>query len=181
MADNVRMPSRVRVLVAVWTALACAGCPGVDALECHGATCPDAASTDAAPSRDSSAPATDGSASTIFCGASSCTPPGAECCFGNGPTSCVPAGTCNGGSDIFCDDGSQCDGGTCWICINGQGFQGTSCNYEGDIVGNWKCDSSNAMALCRASSECADGGTCTPLDVSGLDAGGGQSFFSTCE
>jgi hypothetical protein len=184
MADNVRMPSKVRVVAAAWAALACAGCPSVGALECPGTTCTDASTADAPSSRDgasSGTDASDASVSTIFCGAASCTPPGAECCFENGATSCIPAGTCNGGSDIFCDDGSQCDGGTCWICINGQGFQGASCDYQGDIVGNWKCNQTNAMVLCRSSSECADGGTCTPLEVSGLDAGDGQSFFSTCQ
>jgi hypothetical protein len=95
----------------------------------------------------------------------------------------VPRSTCNGGSDIFCDNPSQCpDAGTCWICINDQGFQGTSCDYEGDIVGNWHCSQTNgAQPLCGSTSQCASGATCEPLAVDGLDAGSGKSWFSSCQ
>src|SRR5579859_3977768 len=86
----------VRLRVALG-ALACAaaatlamtGCPGLDALECHGGACSDAAS----PGDASGDPGDDGSpsASGIFCGASgSCAAPVNECCYQGttGTTTC---------------------------------------------------------------------------------------------
>jgi hypothetical protein len=175
MADNVAMLERVLTIAAICAALASTGCPSLDALECHGTGCTDASAADGATvQRD---------ASTIFCGASSCAPPAYECCFENAQTSCVSTDSCNGGSDIFCDDPSQCpDGGSCWICINGQGFQGTSCNYEGDIVGNWNCSKTNgALPLCHSTNQCSSGTTCRPLAVDGFDAGADESWFSACQ
>ena len=181
MADNGPMHPRARLFAAAWAALACAGCPSLDALECHGSACGDGAAADAS---QADSPAVDGAdgndGATIYCGASSCTPPGSECCLANGQTSCVSLNGCNGGSDIFCDDPSQCPGGgTCWICITAGGFQGTSCNYQGDIVGNWHCDMTNALPLCHSPGQCGDAATCAPLAVAELDAG--QSFFSACQ
>jgi len=179
----------VRLRVALG-ALACAaaatlamtGCPGLDALECHGGACSDAAS----PGDASGDPGDDGSpsASGIFCGASgSCAAPVNECCYQGttGTTTCNPTFQCNG-SDIFCDDPGQCPGGsTCWICITTQGFQGTSCDYQNDIVNNDHCNSSTAMALCHDSSQCEGGTTCKPLAVVGFDAGAGATWFHACQ
>lgn len=82
----------------------------------------------------------------------------------------------------MCDDPRQCPGGApCWICVNGQGFQGTSCNYQGDIVGQYHCDTTTALPLCHLTSQCAAGKTCEPLPVQGLDAGAGATWFSACQ
>jgi hypothetical protein len=178
MSDNGAMGRGARMLArclaAAAAAFACAGCPSLDALECHGSGC-----------EDGSVASEAGSPSTgIFCGSgTSCTPATQQCCLlSSGATACVPTSSCAGGSDIFCDDPSQCPGGgTCWICINAQGFQGTSCDYANDIVRNDGCDQTTAMALCHTSSECEGGTTCKPLDVPVLDAGTGGSWFQACQ
>jgi hypothetical protein len=173
--------SRVAIGVVAGTlAAATAGCPSLDALECHGGACGDAAAGTDGASGDSG-PSSGG----IYCGAGGpCTPPTNECCFEytTSSTSCKATFSCNG-SDIFCDDPSQCAGGsTCWICITTQGFQGTSCDYQNDIVKNDHCDQSTAKALCHDSSQCEGGTTCQPLPVLGFDAGaGGDSWFHACQ
>lgn len=170
-------------IAALASSLACAGCPSLDALECHGGACDDAAAVDGAASEGG---ATEGGSSSggIFCGAgaATCKPPANECCFQpGGSTACTSLFGCTG-SDVFCDDPSQCtDGGACWICINAQGFQGTSCDYQGDIVNNDHCNASNAMQLCHSSDQCSGGTTCQPLDVAGFDAGGGATWFHACQ
>ncbi len=183
------MAGRFSAIAAACGMLAAAGCPSLDALECHGVTCTDGSASDAPPaeagSSSSSSSSSSGGASGIFCGAGqpTCTAPSHECCL-NGAgtqTSCTTTSGCNG-SDIFCDDPSQCsDGGPCWICVNGQGFQGTSCDYQGDIVDNDHCNSSNALQLCHSSSQCQPGTTCRPLAVDGFDAGAGASWFQACQ
>lgn len=129
--------------------------------------------------------ALDGGTPGVFCPPDTpCAAPMQECCLAaNGSTSCVTTGACTGGSDIDCDDPGQCgDAGTCWICIDGaQGFQGTSCNYQGDIVGSWHCDMSTAMRLCHSSSQCPQGTSCRPLAVPELDAGQGTTWFHACQ
>jgi hypothetical protein len=106
-----------------------------------------------------------------------------ECCLApGGATSCTSIFGCDGGSDIFCDDPSQCpDGGACWICVNSQGFQGTSCDYQGDIVNNDHCNASNAKQLCHSTSQCTGGATCQPFVVDGFDAGAGTTWFHACQ
>ncbi len=163
---------------------ALAGCANLGAL--------DSGDASAAPTREASAPETsapeastaDGGTSGIFCPPDEpCAAPKQECCLAsNGTTSCVGTGTCSNGTDIYCDDPGQCaDGGTCWICIAGaQGFQGTSCNYQGDIVGNWHCDMSTATRLCHSSSQCPVGTTCQALAVPDLDAGPDATWLRAC-
>ena len=174
------MLERTRIVALACAALASAGCPSLDALECHDAGCEDAGTTVDGPGPESAPPST-----TIFCGGSArCTPAtGQECCLAtSGATSCVSTTMCGNGSDIFCDDPSQCPGGgTCWICVNGQGFQGTSCDYQSDIVNNDHCDQTTALPLCHSSSQCEGGDTCKPLFVQGFDAGAGASWFQACQ
>lgn len=180
------MLARVRILarglaataaVAV-AGLAGAGCPSLDALECHGAACADGLADDGGVVSESGA-----THDRIFCGGDTTCARTEECCFAAaGGTSCTSTSGCGNGTDIFCDDPSQCPGGSaCWICINGQGFQGTSCDYQGDIVGNDKCDQSNALVLCHSSSQCEGGTTCKPLGVPGLDPGDGSAWFTACQ
>jgi hypothetical protein len=179
------MLERARTIAVACAALASAGCPSLDALECHGTSCADAAAGDGTTGGDAYAlsEAAAGPDAGIFCGPSeACVPPGNECCVTDdaGP-SCTPVTGC-GGTDIFCDDPSQCPGGgTCWICINVQGFQGTSCDYQGDIVANDHCDPTTALPLCHSSSQCEGGTTCKPIDVPALDAGTGTSWFRACQ
>lgn len=163
-------------LVAAILFGATASCANLGALLCQGDGCSDA-------SADSSIAAGDGAAPGIGCGAAgTCGPPAQECCIEpGGAPACVGAQTCSGGSDVFCDDPRQCSGGPCWICINSQGFQGTSCKYQGDIVGNWHCDMTTTMQLCHLTSQCPSGETCKPLPVEGLDAGAGETWFSACQ
>jgi len=166
----VTAPGVARRLIAMAWSLAAASCANLGALECQGDACQDAS-------------AGGGAAPGITCGGGSTCAAGAqECCVaGGGATSCTRTSTCNGGTDIVCDDPRQCPGGgPCWICITSQGFQGTSCNYQGDIVGQYHCDMTTALPLCRLSSQCAGGKTCAPLAVEGLDAGAGQTWFSAC-
>jgi hypothetical protein len=151
-----------------------ASCANLGALECQGDACLDA----------SSASAGDGGEPAIACGGGSgCDPRSQECCVGTGGSArCTGPSACSGGTDLACDDPRQCaSGGPCWICINGQGLQGTSCNYQGDIVGQYHCDMTTALALCHLTSQCSQGLTCKPLPVDGLDAGGGKTWFSACQ
>ncbi len=151
-------------------ALALAGCANLGELTCSGA-CSDA-STEAGPT-------TEGGAPEIACGdAGACDPTSQQCCIAsNGSPGCVPISGCNGGSDLFCDDPRQCpNGGTCWVCVTTQGFQGTSCNYQGDIVGDWGCSASTALPLCHESSQCSGGKTCKPYDT-----GGGPTWLYACQ
>jgi hypothetical protein len=166
-------------LVGVGLAAACfalAGCADLGAL--------DSGDASAAGPEGS---AGDGGAPGLFCPPGpACAAPTQECCLAsNGTASCVIAGSgaCNLGSDIYCDDPGQCPhGGTCWICIDGtQGFQGTSCNYQGDIVGNWHCDMTTAMRLCHSTSQCPAGTACQPLAVPELDAGSGTTWLHACQ
>ena len=147
-----------------------ASCADLGGLECQG-DCLDAS-------------AGDGSVPSLFCGANSlCDSRTQECCVATGgSTSCTNRSACSGGTDIVCDDPRQCSGGgSCWICISGQGFQGTSCNYQGDIVGLYHCDTTTALRLCHATSQCPAGKTCEPLAVEGLSASAGTTWFSACQ
>ena len=168
----------MRLVVATACLAALAGCANLGALDSGDASA--AASADG-----SAADGGDGGTQGVFCPPDPpCAAPMQECCLAsNGSTSCVTTGACAGGSDIYCDDPGQCgDGGTCWVCIDGkQGFQGTSCNYQGDIVGNWNCDMTNAMRLCHATSQCPQGTTCQPLAVPELDAGQGMVWLRACQ
>jgi hypothetical protein len=186
------MSPRARTLAAAVAAaaagLASAGCPSLDALECHGAGCEDgSAAGDGAAAEgaggDGSAAESGSPQAQILCGGGAwCTPPHDECCLDqSGSTACTSINGCSG-SDIFCDDPSQCPGGgTCWICVNSQGFQGTSCDFDGDIVANDHCDLTNALALCHSSTQCEGGTTCQPFAVTGFDAGAGASWFRACQ
>jgi hypothetical protein len=178
------MPGNVRT--AMWAGvLACAatvsitGCPSLDALECHGSACTDGSTVADGATGEAGSP-TNG----ILCGGGTrCTPAAQECCFEgtSGTQSCAATFVCSG-SDIFCDDPSQCPGGgTCWICITTQGFQGTSCDYQNDIVHNDHCDQTTALALCHDSSQCEGGTTCKPLPVAAFDAGADASWFEACQ
>jgi hypothetical protein len=175
--------------LALACSLACTGCPSLDALECHGASCDDAAVPGEGGVADVAASDTGGgeggaSHDRIFCGAgaATCVPPADECCLENsGGTACTSIFSCNG-SDVFCDDPSQCpDGGACWICVNSGGFQGTSCDYQGDIVNNDHCNASTAKQLCHSSGQCTGGTTCQPFDVAAFDAGTGDTWFHACQ
>jgi hypothetical protein len=149
-------------------------CANLGALVCQGDNCPDA----------SNEFASDGGKPGIACGGDSvCDPRSQECCVAtSGSTSCTSKSACNGGTDIVCDDPRQCpEGGPCWICVNAQGFQGTSCNYQGDIVRQYHCDMTMALPLCHLTSQCATGKTCEALSVDGLDAGAGANWFSACQ
>jgi hypothetical protein len=151
-----------------------ASCANLGALECQGDGCVDA----------SNASAGDGGEPAITCGAgAACDPRSQECCVAShGSTSCTSPSACSGGTDIACDDPRQCpSGATCWICVNAQGFQGTSCNYQGDIVGQYHCDMTTALALCHLASQCGAGQTCKPFPVDGLDAGATMTWFSACQ
>jgi hypothetical protein len=151
-----------------------ASCANLGALVCQGDGCLDA----------SDEAAVYGGKPGIACGAgSACDPRSQECCVASGGSaSCTSPSACRGGTDIACDDPGQCPGGgACWICVNDQGFQGTSCDYQGDIVGQYHCDMTTALALCHRTSQCGDGRTCKPLSVDGLDAGAGKTWFSACQ
>jgi hypothetical protein len=168
-----------------------AGCANLGALECQGscadasqeAAGPEASAADAGEAESPEASAGDGGIPGILCApGSDCTPSTQECCLGNsGSTSCTQLGGCGQGTDIECDDPGQCGtGGNCWICVTGQGLQGTSCNYQGDIVGQWGCNASNARQLCHSTSQC-EAGTCKPFPVMELDAGQGMTWMSACQ
>jgi hypothetical protein len=162
----------LRALTGAGLVASAASCANLGALVCQGDECQDASSESA------------GDGGTIACGAGSvCDPRSQECCVASGgSTSCTSRSGCSGGTDIACDDPRQCPGGgTCWICVNAQGFQGTSCNYQGDIVGQYHCDKTTALALCHLTSQCAAGLTCEPLPLDGLDAGTGRAWFSACK
>jgi hypothetical protein len=164
--------SALRALAGAGLALGVASCANLGALVCQGDECQDASSESA------------GDGGGIACGAGSvCDPRSQECCVASGgDTSCTGRSACTGGTDIACDDPRQCpSGGPCWICVNAQGFQGTSCDYQGDIVGQYHCDMTTALPLCHLTSQCAAGQTCKPLPVDGLDAGTGRAWFSACQ
>jgi hypothetical protein len=151
-----------------------ASCADLGALVCQGDSCLDASGESAG----------DGGVPGVACGRDSlCDPQSQECCVATGgATTCTSRSACNGGTDIFCDDPRQCSGGgPCWICVNGDGFQGTSCNYQGDIVGQYHCDMTTALPLCHETSQCASGKTCKPFPVDGVDAGAGATWFSACQ
>ena len=161
-------------ILALTLAISIAGvasCANLGGLVCQG-DCLDAST------------AADGGVPDLFCGtSSSCDPRTQECCVASGgATGCTNRSACSGGTDIICDDPRQCPGGgPCWICISGQGFQGTSCNYQGDIVGLYHCDMTTALRLCHAASQCPAGKTCEPLVVDGLSASAGGAWFSACQ
>ncbi|HEY8041142.1 MAG TPA: hypothetical protein VIF15_15150 [Polyangiaceae bacterium] len=175
--------------LALASSLGAIGCASLSALECQGDACNDGAAVDSAADAiaDAAGDATTdaGAADGIFCGQGAfCPARSQECCLpGNGPPSCTTLSGCHLGTDIFCDDPSQCPGGgTCWICVNGQGFQGTSCDFAGDIVDADGCNQSNALALCHPStSQCEGGTTCRPFAVAGFDAGADASWFYACQ
>jgi hypothetical protein len=149
------------------------GCPSLSALECQGGAC-----VDAAPGGEP-----DGPARGIGCGGgTTCTAPAEECCAREqGTPACVTALQCGGGSDIFCDDPSQCGGAPCWLC-NAGGFQGTSCNYEGDIVQAYHCTNpGDVYRLCHSTSQCDAGSTCAPLAIWPPGADAGLSWFYGCK
>jgi hypothetical protein len=164
-------------------ALGIAGCPSLDALECHGSACEDASAAADAPS-DAPSEASAAYDAGVFCGPGvpTCTAGPDECCLDNsGQTSCTSVSSCTG-TDIFCDDPSQCPGGEpCWICVTSQGFQGTSCDFDGDIVGNDHCTHATALQLCHSSVQCTNGTTCKPLQVDPFDAGAGTTWFQACQ
>jgi hypothetical protein len=60
--------------------------------------------------------------------------------------------------------------------VSSQGFQGTSCDYQGNIVGDWHCDMTSALPLCHTSSQCPSGKTCLPYD-----AGVSNLSFQACQ
>jgi hypothetical protein len=164
----------LRALVGTGLVAGVYSCANLGALECQGDACLDA----------SSASNGDGGEPGIACGAGPvCDPGSQECCLASdGTTSCTSPSACNGGTDIACDDPRQCaGGGPCWICVNAQGLQGTSCDYRGDIVGQYHCDTTTALPLCHLTSQCAAGLTCKPLPVEGLDAGAMGTWFSACQ
>jgi hypothetical protein len=180
-ADNGRMHPRPRALAGLAAlSLTCAGCGSLGNLDaCYPDACDDAAADGTAVDGASSE-----AGSGIYCGSgTTCAAGTQECCFdyADGSTYCTTWGKCPA-SDIFCDDPSQCPGGgTCWICVNAEGFQGTSCDYDGDIVQNDRCNQSNARALCHSSSQCEGGTTCQPFPVDGFDAGAGDTWFHACQ
>ena len=171
------MPKRSIALAwaGVISAAALAGCPSLSALECQGAACLDA---------QGGAGGDGGGARGVACGAGvTCAAPQEECCtrFQAAPA-CVAALQCGGGTDLFCDDPSQCGGAPCWLC-NAGGLQGTSCNYEGDIVQAYHCTNpKDVYRLCHSSSQCDAGSTCAPLAITppGVD-GGSSGWFSACQ
>lgn len=163
----------LRALAVAGLVAGLGACANLGALECQGDACLDA----------SSATTDDGGRPAIACGAASACDPGSqECCVASdGTTSCTRLAACGGGTDIACDDPRQCSGSPCWICLNAQGLQGTSCDYQGDIVGQYHCDMSTALRLCHLTSQCPAGETCMPLPVEGLDAGAAGTWFSACQ
>ena len=180
-AVRARQPSHLvsarralRALTGAGLIAGVASCANLGALVCQGDDCVDASSESMG----------DGGEPGIACGAGSvCDPGSQECCVASGgSTSCTSPSACRQGTDIACDDPRQCPNGTtCWICVNAQGFQGTSCNYQGDIVGQYQCDMTTALPLCHLTSQCSEGRTCKPLPVDGLDAGAGKTWFSACQ
>ena len=126
----------LRALAGAGLVATASSCANLGALVCQGDACQDASNESA------------GDGGAIACGAgAACDPQSQECCVASrGSTSCTSRSACSGGTDIACDDPRQCPGGgPCWICVNAQGFQGTSCNYQGDIVGQYHCDMSTAL------------------------------------
>ena len=175
---------RSRRLIAALPALACAavflgvlaaleGCPSLSALECQGAGCQDGGG---------GGEAAVGAGGIACGGGTTCRAPQEECCARlQGSPTCVPALSCNGGSDIFCDDPAQCGGAPCWLCNRG-GFQGASCNYTSDIVQAYGCTNpQDIYRLCHSTSECDAGTTCVPLGIvpPGVDAG--EVWFYGCQ